>query len=909
MLSKDGRLSTPEVSGQEEKVSDVERVTRHFYTDFKREHGNFSKSVKGLDEQDEVSCYTSVMLDRLMFVYFIQKKGFLDGDIDYLANKLKQSKAEGTDRFYHEFLIQLFFNGFAREERDRPPIVKQLLGRIPYLNGGLFVPHQLERAHGEDIRVSDDAFEAIFAFFDQYSWQLDYRPLRPDKAINPDVLGYIFERYINQKQMGAYYTKEDITDYICKSTIIPVLFDRLEDMRYDELHPFPMKDVEPYVYDAVKQRQPLPTETDREYEARQTRYQRIEGDFAAGRIASINDLLTYNLNIGRFAQDWVAGIRDPVTLRAFYFHCLTKVTILDPTVGSGAFLLAAANLLEPLYEICLYKMEELTGAKYPDFANELERISQHPSRQYFILKSIIVNNLFGVDIMEEAVEICKLRLFLKLVAQVEDVSKIEALPDIDFNILTGNTLVGYTSQEEVKAVVKGGGAQGKMDFGGEIDRINQGALAVARAFQSFRASQSQIGIDSRELTKAKDRLTQDLGKLQDELSCYLAEEYGIDTTERAAYKRWLATHRPFHWFVGFCGIMRDGGFDVIIGNPPYVSAAKVKRQYTVRNLLSLRCPDVYAWILERNQALLRNRGRTGMIVPLSLGFSSDFAPIRALLLKGYNQNWFSSFGRIPSALFSFDVRVRNTIHLALKDEAPHSNYTTRLHRWFESARPHLFTTLEYSSFNPDLWKGRVPKTNTNALTSAFERCLLGKTNFEAATYPRRTNHILYFKETAYNWLAFCRKLPPCYEDGRPVEHTKFGQVYFRDAETHKLAMLLGNGKLMFIFWCIVGDDFDVTRWNFGEFPIDFDGLDEKTRSELLDIFPSLEQAMGKAVQFKLNAGRRVGNYNLAKCRSVTDSSDRIFAQALPLVEAWEDVELYYSQVVKTDFSNGGEDEK
>ena len=84
--------------------------------------------------------------------------------------------------------------------------------------------HDLERDH-PDIDIPDEAFERIFDFFDAYHWHLDDRPLRDDNEINPDVLGYIFEKYINQKQMGAYYTKEDITEYISQNTVIPFLFD------------------------------------------------------------------------------------------------------------------------------------------------------------------------------------------------------------------------------------------------------------------------------------------------------------------------------------------------------------------------------------------------------------------------------------------------------------------------------------------------------------------------------------------------------------------------------------------------------------------------------------------------------------------------------------------------------------
>ena len=79
--------------------------------------------------------------------------------------------------------------------------------------------------HGKTIDIPDRAFDSVFDFFEQYDWHLDDRPTRKGNEINPDVLGYVFEKYINQKEMGAYYTKEDITGYISQNTIIPALFD------------------------------------------------------------------------------------------------------------------------------------------------------------------------------------------------------------------------------------------------------------------------------------------------------------------------------------------------------------------------------------------------------------------------------------------------------------------------------------------------------------------------------------------------------------------------------------------------------------------------------------------------------------------------------------------------------------
>ena len=185
----------------------MERVTKRFYDHFKTEHARFLKFLQGIPDQEMKRWYVSVMLNRLMFIYFIQKKNFLNGDPDYLRTKLTESKMEGNDRYYIDFLCPLFFEGFAKPESERRGEAHSLIGKVPYLNGGIFQRHQIEELHGERIQIPDAAFEALFDFFDQYQWHLDERPLRNDNEINPDVLGYIFEKYINQKEMGAYYTK------------------------------------------------------------------------------------------------------------------------------------------------------------------------------------------------------------------------------------------------------------------------------------------------------------------------------------------------------------------------------------------------------------------------------------------------------------------------------------------------------------------------------------------------------------------------------------------------------------------------------------------------------------------------------------------------------------------------------
>ena len=687
-FEEEEQLTLFEVTGRVGAAFYAERVTKKFYDRFKKEHDAFLKFLNGIPDAEMQKWYVSVMLNRLMFIYFIQKKGFLDNNENYLHTKLTENQAKGTNRYYKEFLCPLFFEGFAKPEDERSREMKQLLGRIPYLNGGIFQKHQLETLHGENIEIPDKAFEQIFNFFEQYQWHLDDRPLKNDNEINPDVLGYIFEKYINQKQMGAYYTKEDITEYISKNTIIPFLFDKAKKackIAFEgdaSVWKLLQEDPDRYIYDAVKkgveldlpeeiaagiddipkrndcwntlasEEYALPTEIWRETIARRQRYEIVRSKLANGDITDINDLITYNLNIRQFAQDAIENCEGPELLRAFW-KAITEVTILDPTCGSGAFLFAALNILEPLYEACLNRMqvfleevgdnsESRPSRRYSDFRELLDRIDEHPNRKYFILKSIIINNLYGVDIMEEAVEICKLRLFLKMVAQIDNVKRIEPLPDIDFNIQAGNTLVGYATYDAVEKPEKG-----RFDFESAMERIKEKAGDVKILFQEFRRQQTTLG---GAVTPTDKQVLQDrLQELEDELNLYLADTYGVDPNEQSDYENWLNTHKPFHWFIAFYDILEDGGFDVIIGNPPYVEYSKVKKQYTVKEYKTEECGNLYPMSIERSFDL--SKGSVGMIVQLPLVCTDRMISTQSLFKTQNRKSWFANFDDRPGKLF------------------------------------------------------------------------------------------------------------------------------------------------------------------------------------------------------------------------------------------------------------------
>ena len=934
-LAEEEGVTLPDVTGRVRAAFDVEQVTKQFYKHFEKEHALFLKFLKGISDPEIKRWYTSVMLNRLMFIYFIQKKGFLNDDTDYLQTKLTECQSDGTDQYYTGFLCPLFFEGFAKQESERSDGAKRLLGTVPYLNGGIFLEHQIEALHGKEIEIPDTAFEGLFNFFDQYQWHLDDRTLRNDdeinpndneinpndNEINPDVLGYIFEKYINQKEKGAYYqkekgayyTKEDITEYISKNTIIPFLFDsarRACKIAFEgETSVWQLLKVVPdrYIYDAVKtgvelelpeaiaagiddvskrtewnapapDQYALPTELWREVVARRERYQTIHAKLSNGEIADINALITENLDIRQFAQDVIESCEGPELLRAFW-NAITRVTILDPTCGSGAFLFAALNILEPLYEACLDRMQifldELQYTpktphpqKFSDFRETLERIEGHPNRQYFILKSIIINNLYGVDIMDEAVEICKLRLFLKMVAQIEDVEQIEPLPDIDFNIQAGNTLVGYATYDEVEKAVTG-----KLDFDNTIKRIQEGAEDVEHLFEKFRQQQTELGgvvtpID-------KQVLRDKLQGLEDELNRFLADEYKVDPNKKLAYQSWLSSHKPFHWFIEFYGILKKGGFDVIIGNPPYVEYGKVKKDYTISGYETESCGNLYTFVMEQSQSIQKAHSRMGLIVPISLTSAQRMKPLQRRLLNKTDIIHFSNFAIRPAALFP-SVMQRLTICL-MCNGSNGSAYTTDYTTWYADERPELFHLLKYTSLNGIVQEYSLPKVNTLISRSALSKILVAGQHWRSYREFRGNSTVFYHNAGGY-WIKTFNFRPHYRSLADPEKtHTTISELHLpsRDLATTYLCVL--NSSLFYFFWKSLTDARHVYPSDIAMLPISL-----PLPQQSLDKFYSLEEKLMTA--YRKNSTRiiygkaEVDQFSVAPCKPIIDEIDRALAQ-------------------------------
>jgi hypothetical protein len=875
-------LTITRVVDRARQAFDVERVTRHFYEHFQQERRSFLDFVRGLRDAADREWYASLMLNRLMFVYFIQKKGFLDDDVDYLQHRLSaMQRSHGPGHFfsfYRHFLLRLFHEGLGQPQHSVE--LDALLGNVPYLNGGLFEIHQLEKENSS-IEIADEAFDRVFRFFDSYQWHLDERVVRADNEINPDVLGYIFEKYINQKEAGAYYTREDITGYMCVDTIVPTLMQRVDErLRSAGLRPLMdwsalAQQPERYVSPLVQTDDLLADENEREAQARLGEFRELRDALAAGRVRSWDDARSRSLDIERLATDVILACDDAPTLAVFY-ETLRNLTVLDPTCGSGAFLFAALNILAPFYDVCLQRMESLLNeggrdleeALSQSFNKELAAVEAHPNEQYFILKSIIVNSLYGVDIMEEAVEIARLRLFLKLVAEVDSTSQLEPLPDIDFNIHSGNALVGFATLSETREAVEGKG-QAVFDFNQEWQSLLSLAETASRAFAAFREAQLRPGSASTSTEKAL--LTTKMLELRHALDVLSARRAGMH--KDSAIERWVEAHKPFHWFIEFHAILSKGGFDVIIGNPPYVRVAQDAQNDAVgvgtafhelfKAYETVGGGNLYALVTERAIALAAESACWALIVPVSVTFASDFAALRKAIAKSSKAVWYSSYDNIPDRAFtgvkdsdntSTANQQRVTIVLAERGSGPAKLFATPMLRWRATERDRMFHNLPFARValgslsslqqrrQSDLgWPKIGPGLGPDLLDSIAEWPTLGSYVLPGTPYP------LTIPKTAGYYIAAC---------DAPKDRSKQMTLTFRDEKARQLARVLLNSNFFFWFYRVFGDGFDVTQQLVLGCPVP-----PKPKAGFEVLAEALDRASSECSVFKTYRGLQVPNTN------------------------------------------------
>lgn len=937
---------------QKEFAVNAEKITKDFYAGFRKQHESFAKFISGIDVDGDRQWYVSVMLNRLMFCYFIQKKGFLNFDVHYLRNKLEWCKEHKGENqyftFYKGFLKVLFHGGLNAPSKRRQAQFEKTYGKIPYLNGGMFDEHQIERDY-KDIDIKDEAFENLFEFFDKWNWHLDTRISASGKDINPDVLGYIFEQYINDRaQMGAYYTKEDITDYIGKNCILPYLLNCMQKVCPESFEKggfvwkFLAESGDSFIYDSVKKgvdlplpdyvqkgidtKAPdllarrsrwneksdemlaLPTEIWRETVERRERCKTIRKLIAGGHISNVNDFITYNLDIRKFVEELIAKAED-VKFVAEFYKALLSVTILDPTCGSGAFLFAGMNILEPLYEACIERMTWFNSRDSKLFKKELDEIRNkyRSNIQYFIYKSIILRNLYGVDIMHEAAEIAKLRLFLKMVAVVEVDRRAEnlgldPLPDIDFNIRCGNTLVGFANENELERSFVGDmfEAQKRAEIEAEM-------AEVANTYDEFRKIQLTSSDDLAAFKDAKKLLKDKLTKLNKTLDKKLYATNGMGKN----FDEWKKNAQPFHWLSEFYHIIHgNGGFDIVIGNPPYVEYNKKdsKTKKAVSDIYrlnaedgmtpcayeSLECGNLYAFVIERSKAIIHAHSSFGMIVPISMICTQRMQKVQKLVLDS-SCAWLSNYAERPGKLFT-GAEVLLTIFITRPSDKQ-EKFTTGFTKWRTEDRELLFQKISYNKLTSDVYDYVQAKTSSPIENTILEHLKANKSL--QLSMERSSSHKLYYRIGGGRyWKIFTSFSPKFILNGTETISSRENYLYFKNDNERDISIALLSSSLFYWFFIMTTNCRDLNPSDLKNFPFTMPTEKMDIYKELVKLSKKLMIEYQNKSVLKNKVSKSTGNITYQEfyprlSKSVVDEIDAALAKYYNFTEEELDYIINY----------------
>lgn len=458
--------------------------------------------------------YVKKLMGRLVFLQFLQKKGWLGvkqdaawgtGDSEFMLNLFNNSKYQ--DDFIEKVLEPLFNDINTKRENDLVTDANVGVGiKIPFLNGGLF---ERDKEDETVIKLPSRYFEKLFEFFGQYNFTIDENdPNDTEVGVDPEMLGRIFENLLeDNKDKGAFYTPKEIVRYMCSESLVAYLQTDVED------------------------------ESEKE---------------SVRKFVSSHD---------------VALLTD--AMKSAVRKKLVDVKICDPAIGSGAF---PIGLLNELFAC----MVAIDGEQ----ANRAE-----------IKKHIIQNNIYGVDIEKGAVDIARLRFWLSLIV---DENTPHALPNMDFKIMQGNSLLEQYEGVELSGM--------------SLDEQKKSNTKKGEIYQTSFAFDEKLALDNIQkairqfyLTENHDDKVLLRQTIDDNVKNYILNLKGCTPEiQKKLENLRIPNDQFFLWHIYFKEVFDKGGFDIVIGNPPYINVELIpqfdKEIYKKTFKCFYKRSDIFAWL-------------------------------------------------------------------------------------------------------------------------------------------------------------------------------------------------------------------------------------------------------------------------------------------------------------------------
>lgn len=591
------------------KAFSVEALSDDFFDEYRKQYAEFVKVLTGKEyvkkgnkwveqktgepdaqyftsfkEDDKlVRDYIKKMMGRIVFLYFLQSKGWLAGNLHYMHDLFYDASDEVKGNFLDKVLEPMFFGllNTRPEDRSSAPLVNGVgvkyipnADKIPYLNGGLF---QQEKIDEVDSCFPAGMFQSLFDFFDSYNFTIDENdPNDAEVGVDPEMLGKIFENLLeDNKDKGAFYTPKEIVRYMCQESLTAYLQTGIEDAEVKE-----------HIANFVK----------------------------------TNDVE----ELGGASSELAMSIDQK----------LIDVKICDPAIGSGAF---PMGLLRELYA-CRKSIEIFEEDNAAD-----------------IKRHIIQNNIYGVDIEKGAVDIARLRFWLALII---DEKEPMPLPNLDFKIMQGNSLLeSYkgvdldVTSKELKTGKDTKKTRGVLSLGFEETDVQKTIQDLVKSY--FSITDHTLRAQRRQQI---DKYVKDYIKICAE---------GNHEVQDAVDELEIPNDQFFLWHTYFADVFEQGGFDIVIGNPPYgVSIKDDYRKAVVASWGNVPDYEIYYYFIVLAAPLLKEKGIMSYIIPNTFLFNTFAKHFREMLVEKWNVLEILDCTKFP--IFESAV-VRNAINLFQKD--------------------------------------------------------------------------------------------------------------------------------------------------------------------------------------------------------------------------------------------------
>ena len=577
-----------------EKAFSIEVVTREFFTKYRELFHKVEEALQELVEQNkrirddfeakgvDTVNFAKKLLGQVVFLYFLQKKGWFGvgrdedwgkGPKDFLR-RLFEKKIAAYSNFFNDVLEPLFYEALAVERAE--DFYSRFNCKIPFLNGGLFDPiNNYDWVH-TDILLPNELFSntdktkegdtgtGILDVFDRYNFTVkEDEPLDKEVAVDPEMLGKVFENLLevkDRKSKGTYYTPREIVHYMCQESLINYLDTAVNtgDVPLVAIPPpqgklFGKPDPEQGALKAPAYRAIVPHED-------------IEAFVRMGELAIEHDARVEST--GRETRDYSYKLPPSIRLNAALIDDkLASIRVCDPAIGSGAF---PVGLMTEIV-----RARNTLTTYLPD---------KEGRTNYHFKRHAIQNCLYGVDIDPGAVEIAKLRLWLSLVVDEEDIKQIQPLPNLDYKIVCGDSLLGVERNM----------------FNNELFRELEDLKPLY--FNETNAKKKQ---------SYRDQIDRLIGQITNK-------------------------NRDFDFEVYFSEVFHEkGGFDVVIANPPYLRQESLENKEYFKKKFSCYhgMADLYTYFIEESFSILRDRGIFSFIVSNRFTHTNYGKNLRGFLAK------------------------------------------------------------------------------------------------------------------------------------------------------------------------------------------------------------------------------------------------------------------------------------